>query len=343
MATIRKNSQEIREFILAQTEKHPLDLAKIAAEAFGISRQAVNRHIRQLIDENLLELAGTARKPHYKLKSSLLLHRCYGLDGTLEEDRVWRSDIAPLMRDLPKNALDIWHYGFTEMLNNAIDHSGGDSVQVSVKRAGNNHQITIADDGEGIFKKIQNALNLCDESHAVLELAKGKLTTDPARHTGEGIFFASRVFDDFSIHSGNVVFSHSFGEETDWIMEPFDASSSTAVFMRLDANASQTLKSVFDQFASGEDFAFSKTVVPVRLAQYGDESPISRSQARRVLNRIERFETVIFDFVGVNGIGQAFADEIFRVYALAHPHMELIPVHANGDVQAMISRALSAR
>ena len=57
----------------------------------------------------------------------------------------------------------------------------------------------------GIFKKIQKALDLLDERHAILELAKGKLTTDPKHHTGEGIFFTSRMFDEFTILSGGVL------------------------------------------------------------------------------------------------------------------------------------------
>ena len=70
---------------------------------------------------------------------------------------------------------------------------------------------------------------------------------------------------------------------------------------------------------------------------------MSRSQAKRVLNRIEKFKTVVFDFARVETIGQAFADEIFRVFANSHPEIELLPINANPDVQAMISRALAVR
>ena len=66
------------------------------------------------------------------------------------------------------------------------------------------------DNGVGIFKKIQTELRLLDERHAILELAKGKLTTDPKRHTGEGIFFSSRMFDQFDILSGGIFFTHKF-------------------------------------------------------------------------------------------------------------------------------------
>ena len=60
------------------------------------------------------------------------------------------------------------------------------------------------DEGEGIFLKIQKALNLYDTRESLLELAKGKFTTDPANHSGEVIFFSSKMFDHFSIHSVHI-------------------------------------------------------------------------------------------------------------------------------------------
>ena len=48
-----------------------------------------------------------------------------------------------------------------------------------------------------------------------------------------------------------------------------------------------------------DSFAFNKTVIAVNLAQYGKEKLISRSQAKWVLNRVELFEVVVFDFIHV--------------------------------------------
>src|SRR5215472_1244229 len=100
-------------------------------------------------------------------------------------------------------------YGFTEIMNNAIEHSAGTKVNVSVDRNAITTHMYIHDDGQGIFKKIQRELGLHNEHDAVLELKKGKLTTDPVHHSGEGIFFTSRMFDNFSIHSGSVAYMHT--------------------------------------------------------------------------------------------------------------------------------------
>lgn len=50
---------------------------------------------------------------------------------------------------------------------------------------------------------------------------------------------------------------------------------------------------------------------------------------------------MVFDFSGEEAIGQAFADEVFRVFRRQHPEMEIISLNTNKDVAQMISRAQS--
>jgi hypothetical protein len=242
---------------------------------------------------------------------------------------------------LPDNVRDIWSYGFTEMFNNARDHSGGKYITVRIFKTAIDTEMLIRDDGIGIFRKIKDVLNLLDERHALFELTKGKLTTDPKNHTGEGIFFTSRMFDRFNILSGEVFFSHKWGDDDDWLLQRETGKAGTTVFLKLDNHTSRTVKRVFDKYTGSEenDFGFNRTVVPVELAQYGNDKLISRSQAKRVLARVELFKTVILDFSNVQTIGQAFADETFRVFAREHPDIDLLYVHANSNVKRMILRA----
>ena len=109
--------------------------------------------------------------------------------------------------------------------------------------------------------------------------------------------------------------------------------------MALQNNTSRTVKKIFNKYTSKEDFGFDKTIIPVRLAQYGNELLVSRSQAKRILSRVDRFKTVILDFEGVHAVGQAFADEIFRVFTLKNKEVELIHLNANKDVEQMILHA----
>ncbi|MGS0743709.1 STAS-like domain-containing protein, partial [Glaciimonas sp. GG7] len=226
----------------------------------------------------------------------------------------------------------------SEMVNNAIDHSEAESVLVKMTRNALFSECTVCDLGTGIFLKIQQALNLYDTREAILELAKGKFTTDPANHSGEGIFFSSKMFDRFMILSDGLSFVHLDNDGPDVLLTREVAMKGTQIIMRLDNDSTHTTKEIFDKFALPEDFSFAKTIVPVKLAQHEGETLVSRSQAKRLTRRFERFQTVILDFDGVAEIGQAFADEVFRVFANAHPSLSMVPMGMTDAVKAMIKR-----
>lgn len=334
--------QEIRDFLLGAIAERRRDVASSATARFGITRQAVSRHLKALVAEQLVTAHGRTSGREYVLTPLERHVVAVELHG-LAEDALWRTRIAGLLPGLPRNVADIWHFGFTEMVNNAIDHSEGQHLRVTVETTAATTSMTITDDGVGIFRKIQTELGLEDERHAVLELAKGKLTTDAKRHTGEGIFFASRVFDDYAIVSGGVVFSHDRGRNEDWILERENPERGTLVYMSIGNTSTRTTREIFDKYATGRnDYAFTRTVVPVRLAKQGQEQLVSRSQAKRLLARIERFKVVVLDFDGVDTIGQAFADEVFRVFPSEHPTVKLVPTNATREVKRMIRRAHGA-
>ena len=211
MSTIRTRGEEIRCFILQHVERHPDDIARFTSEHFKITRQAVNKHLQQLVSQGALRDIGNTRSRSYVMPPLVEWHQGYPKTADLAEDLVWSEDVSTVLGKIPENVLDIWHFGFTEMFNNAMDHSEGDALSVFIRRTAANTEMAIVDNGIGIFRKIQSALSLLDERHAVFELAKGKLTTDPKQHTGEGIFFTSRIFDSFDIWSGGVHFSHDWG------------------------------------------------------------------------------------------------------------------------------------
>lgn len=336
--------EAIRRFILRNVQANPRTISRLAGEEFGVGRQAVGRHLRRLVEQGALRQSGRTNSRVYRLAVVGEWTGTYAIAESSDEDLVWRNDVAAVLGDLPGNVRNIWHHGFTEMFNNAVDHSAGSRIIVAVKTTAVMAEMQVQDNGVGIFRKIQRERGLLDERHAIFELSKGKLTTDPERHTGEGIFFTSRMFDAFEILSGAVFFSQGIGDEEDWLLERPKSLDGTAVFMRLDNETSRTTREIYDQFTGDDEDvpAFSKTVVPVRLAQYGDDRLISRSQAKRVLARVDRFSTVLLDFRDVPTIGQAFADEVFRVFRREHPDVSIIPVNENPEVKRMIGRTQPA-
>lgn len=341
MAGTRQRGRLIRRYIAERIESDSQEVVKETAREFGISRQAVNKHLRRLVTDGHVTMQGTTRNRRYSLTILDRQTIVVKLANQTDENQVWRQQVVPFFSNLPSNAMEIWAYGVQEMLNNAIDHSAGTNVAIDIKRTTTSTEMSILDDGYGIFKKIKESLDLEDERHAVFELSKGKLTTDPDNHTGEGIFFTSRMFDRFSIDSGSVYFSHVSPEEECWVFENDEHFAGTWIRMKLSNRTRRTPKEVFDAFAEDGDYGFTRTVVPVDLARYGNDALISRSQARRVLVRLDRFSTVLLNFKNVDQVGQGFADEVFRVFARTHAGTTLIPINANPQVMSMIRRATS--
>ena len=344
MASNKERGNKIRLQILRDVKHHPRDLAKHIASIFSITPQAVYHHLKTLEDENRLSSEGRGRGKAYFLGDIRSHSAIFKLSDSPAEDRIWREHFAYILEGIKENVEEICHYGFTEMVNNAIDHSEGDTVFVRMNRNKEDISVAVIDDGEGIFRKISRVCGLADEAQAILELSKGKLTTDPDNHSGEGIFFTSRSFDIFEIHSKDLKFSHDVNLNFDYLLDTdvFKGDRGTLILMNIRRGSSRELREVFDSFTSGpDDFNFSKTVIPVKLASYDNEKLVSRSQAKRLLLRVERFQHVVFDFQDVPSVGQAFADEIFRVYAKKHPNIILLPINMDERVEYMVNRALS--
>lgn len=312
------------------------NVAARLAETENVSRQAASAWLAQGKKNGWLSSEGVGRGVRYELAVVRKAGHIFPREG-LSEDDAWSKVCAPLTKEMPENVRGIWHHGITEMINNAVDHSSSEAVNVAMRVNALYAEAIVLDTGEGIFLKIQNALGLYDTREAILELAKGKFTTDPKNHSGEGIFFSSKMFDTFWIHSGKLHFDHSNGEQ-DLLTEQEKEVPGTLVYMRLDNDSARTTKEIFDRFALPDEFSFAKTIVPVRLAQHEGEKLVSRSQAKRLTRRFERFQTVMLDFVGVEEIGQAFADEVFRVFQNNHPQITMTPIRTNPAIAAMIKR-----
>jgi anti-sigma regulatory factor (Ser/Thr protein kinase) len=331
----------IDDFVFDALQEHPKDIAKVLSARFGISRQAASGHLRRLVRKGLLVAKGRTRARRYHLAKLVDLNFTVPVNSELAEDEVWALRVLPSLRDMPDNVRAICTYGFTEMLNNVKDHSGSNEAVICIERTAANVQMLIADYGVGVFRKIKEAGKLEDERHAILELVKGKFTTDPNHHTGEGIFFTSRMFDRFWLGSGVLSLLHNRAEE-DWLIESTEMRKGTAVIMKISSRSTHTDEEVFLTYATAQDdYAFRRTHLIVSLARSEGEGLVSRSQAKRLMSRLERFREVVLDFKGVNAIGPAFADEVFRVFQREHPEIRLLVINENKEVGLMIKRALA--
>lgn len=331
--------------IILATARDTAQLASVATERTGLSRVAVSRRIKKLADADYLLRHGTGTRQTYSPGPM----RFWLAHSTREavaqgggEFGVWAQHVAPLMLGLPDHVVNLANIAFTEMLNNALDHSqaprlllGAHIVQTAGQRGGE-LQMLVADDGVGIFRQIAQAMNLFDDRLAVLELAKGKFTTAASGHSGMGVFVSSRMLDGLAITSRGLTFDlhppHQALPRFDWVdvlAELKGADQGTVVRMALALDTPRTAQDVYLRYFSPDEVggdAFHTTEVPVRLAQLGSQL-VSRSQGKWVVERATQFKTVVLDFEGVALVGQGFVDEVFRVFATANPQVTLKPVN----------------
>lgn len=335
----RKN-KAIIQFILDKISIHPKDIVSFTAHHFGITRMTANRYLQQLIADNLLVAKGGSTSARsYELKNILDKTFHFSIDAKTAEHTIWKKTLEPYFKEFKKNVVDICYYGVTEMINNVIDHSQSKTVSIRLKRNAKRISVQIKDNGIGIFNKIRCNYHLDDLRHALLELSKGKLTTDPKHHSGQGIFFTSKIFDYFSIKSDGLLYA-CFLKTNDWLVEIKDTvkTKGTIVLLEINCNTTRTTKEIFDKFTD-DDYVFSRTRVPVRLAKQGREELISRSQAKQILSGCEKFSEIVLDFQDVSHIGQAFTDQIFRVFKNEYPKIKITTLNTNQDIKKSIKVA----
>lgn len=310
------------------------------AKAAGVTRQAAHYHLRRLVELGELALVGAGRSSRYARRTDWSAQ--YGAAG-LEEHLVWRElrDSIKRVQALTDPAAGVATFAFTEMLNNAIEHSNSEVVSASLIANEDLLTFRIADEGVGAFERVKRANDLEDYPAAIQEIAKGKLTTDPSKHTGQGIFFTSKAVDIFVLISNGWKWTVDNVRQDEAIAQvrPYRG---TQVQFGVDPNTTRSINDVFDEYTDQETFRFDRTRTVVRLFEY-DVTFVSRSEAKRLTRNLEKFEEVLVDFRGIEGVGQGFADEIFRVWQNEHPNIRLVPVNMNESIRLLVEQARARR
>ena len=336
MSLKREEKDKIKEFLL-KTISIGENPYKAMENNFKISRQTVSKYLNELVEKNYITKNS---KGNYAINFYISEFKIYK-NKNLEEDILYDELIKKYEIDKKNNVKHILVYAFTEMLNNAIEHSEGTEISIYYAENYFNIFVTIKDNGIGIFRKIVRDHNLKNENEAIFELKKGKLTSDAENHSGEGIFFTSKVVDYFLISSFNKTFSSGSDEYFYSIEQNRERTiKGTEVILVLNKNTERTTKEIFDEYTS-DDFVFNKTKITVHLAKdYLGHDFVSRSLAKRILMNVEKFKVIVLDFENIDNIGQGFADEVFRVFKNKNPDITIVPVNMNEEIEFMINRAM---
>lgn len=339
------NKQRILEIIAKKGRVSSSELTV----ATGVSRQYVNLVISELIaDKEVVKIGGT-RNAFYVSKKYISEHpevlpvvfkKTYR-NQKLEEHKVLMEieEKFPKVNELPENIKSIFTFAFSEMFNNAIEHSNSKIIKVEVSIRNKKLTFIVDDSGVGVFRNIMRKKELQSEIQAIQDLLKGKTTTMPKSHSGEGIFFTSKSADVFMLNSfGNELTVTNKGPRVRYIAL---VKRGTRVIFEISLESNLHLNDVFKKYTniSGDNqYGFDKTEIRVKLYVMGGVH-ISRSQARRILSGLDKFKIILLDFEDVPVVGQAFADEIYRVFQNTHPDIEIKEENMSEGVKFMIERA----
>ena len=319
--------------------------------SIGVSRQYINMVIADLIAEKQVIKLGGTRNAFYVSREYIAKHpevvptvlkKTYK-NRSLEEHKIFLEieEKFPRVAQLPENIRSIFTFAFSEMFNNAIEHSQSKTIAVEVAVRGKDLSFIVSDSGVGAFRNIMRKRNLKSEIEAIQDLLKGKTTTMPKSHSGEGIFFTSKAADVFILDSfGYQLVITTIAPDVS-IHQASVRKRGTRVIFRITTDSTRHLNDVFKKYtnlAEEGGYGFDKTEIRVKLFTTGSVH-ISRSQARRVLAGLEKFKIILFDYEKVSMVGQAFADEIYRVFQELHPDIRLENENVSEGVRFMVERA----
>jgi len=340
----------IKDEILRLISKKQKIKTKDIVSLFGVSRQHASLLARELVGEGKLVKIGSTRNTFYvtpeftsKHADELPTRFKKRFDNkSLEEHLVLaevKKELIPVSK-LKENVRSIFEFAFLEMLNNAIEHSQTKYIDVEVIIENQKLILYIYDFGIGVFRNIMKKRKLKSELEAIQDLLKGKTTTAPKFHSGEGIFFTSKMADEFVLDSFGQKLIIDNQIKDIFLGRPKTVKKGTKVKFSIATNSELHLNEFFKKYTNIDDesdYGFDRTEIKIKLYTVGGIY-VSRSQARRLLVGLDKFKSIILDFDQVPMVGQAFADEVFRVFYNKFPKIEIKPVNMNEGVKFMIER-----
>jgi anti-sigma regulatory factor (Ser/Thr protein kinase) len=330
----RNELASITPWITAAALQHQPDLPAHLMARLGISRRRAGLLLKKLVAAQWLVSEGTPRRPAHRPGALRQVVQHYALQG-LQEDLPWRRDFAPFF-ELPAGVQRMAQHAFTELVNNAVDHSGGSRVTVSMRQTPLHLQLLVSDDGCGLFDRIAQSFAIDDPRLAMFELSKGKLTSQPERHSGHGLFFSSRLADVFDVHANRAAFQYRGWGAPGWHATRSAPHNGTSIYLAIALDTTRTLDAVLRASSNdGGGYGFERTRVPLRLIGEG-RALASRADARHVVTRLAQFRHAEIDFSGIDDVGHGFADELFRVARGSLPGVVIEAVGTGPRVSAML-------
>ncbi|MBH09270.1 MAG: hypothetical protein CMG74_02765 [Candidatus Marinimicrobia bacterium] len=331
-----KSGHRIQNFILDNIAVHQRDIIKAAITKFGVSRQAVLRHMNTLIREKRVVAHGKTKDRYYELEPLLNYTKLMEISKEFKVDKFLHAEIIPSLINLPRNIIEICEYTLTALLHNVIDHACATHLSIKLFCSRDETHIVITDNGVGIFQNIRDGLGLEGEKISAIELAKGPKINETGHHAGDDLRAIIMLFDCITIDSSEISLRYERSLDQ-WSMQESKQAKGTKIHLEISTKSSITCNEIFNKLFTEEK---SSVRIPVNLARTNGELLSSRYQAHKLVHNIELSKEIEFDFSGIDIIGPAFAHELVWITKEKNNSIDIDWINAGDTVDLMMSRAI---
>ncbi|MFZ6645862.1 hypothetical protein ACO0LO_09105 [Undibacterium sp. TJN25] len=211
--------------------EHPGKLAQALAEHFHVGRTAASTVIARLVEEAYLSRSGAANSPVFASGKRRLLVDSYSLPG-VDAKAMWDREFAPFL-SLPEEVAATARDGFISVVHNASRHAKASGLYVVVEQTPRYLEMTISDNGIGVFKKIAQKIKTKELALAVEAVAEGRAASAVKRRATSDIYSLASMFDEFLVEANGVQFPAPKRKKKLSLEDDGTAEPGTSVFMKL--------------------------------------------------------------------------------------------------------------
>ena len=331
------SSEQIKDFILENLTRHQKDIIKATILKFGLSRQAILKHMHTLISEDRVVAHGKTRDRFYELIPLVNYSQTIDVNSSFSPDEILKKQILPNLNSVALNIYEICEFSIMALLSNALDHAQATKLHYKLYVSPNDVHFVLSDNGIGIFENLNNSLILEDIQVAAIEIAKGRITTDPQNHGGDELMTVIHLFDKVTIDSSGICLTY-YNKKNEWTVTRSSQQKGTRIHLEIKSNSRRTCQEIFRQIFDREN----KLVrIPVNLVRSDGEQVNSRIQAQSLLHNIKDLTEIEFDFKNIELIGPAFADELVRKTKEKNQIANIKWTNSTKMVDVLMSRAIN--
>jgi len=332
------SSEKIKNFILDNISKHKRDIIHTSIEHFGVSRQAIHKHMNSLIKDHKVTAYGTTKGRYYELMPTVNFVKSIDIDNNFEVEKLLKEYVLPHLISLERNILEIFEFSTGALLNNISDHSSASKFYYKIYITHQEAHFILSDNGIGIFEHIRQRLNLSKVRLAALELAKGQVVTDIIDHSGDELNAVIHLFDKVKIDSTGISLNF-FNHNEDWTLDHSTQNKGSRIHLQINPSSKRTCAEIFDLIF---DSRKNNVRIPLKLLKDSRKLVINhRNHVDSVMRNIRDYENIEFDFKEIDLIGPAFANELVRKAREKNRFAHIRWINTNETVDLLMSRALN--